>query len=215
MDVSRQRGGSRQHGLLGAMAGSTCSTGGRAGAEAGDDLLARHFGTEPAGDSEPVAEVDEVSPHTTAFGPRPRAPCRWLAAGKRLDPEGQPIARRVDATHLLSGAEPDEVGAPSGLLGGDAELVHEVSRRIGRRRVHRHTEALDQALRVAFVPRRGEHDPRLALRRELEELVRHGQRVEEEQPGAVVYRVGGHLLRPRLARRPPRVRRLPVPKSGL
>jgi len=104
---------------------------------------------------------------------------------------------------------------PPACSGSDAVLPHEVVCGVGRRHEHRHAEALDQALRVAFVPRRGEHHHRLAVGRELEELVRHGQRVEEEQPGVVVDCVRRHLLRPPLARRPVRVRRLPVPKSSL
>ncbi len=33
---------------------------------------------------------------------------------------------------------------------------------------------------------RGEHDHRLTVGREFEDLARHGQRVEEEQTGAIV-----------------------------
>jgi hypothetical protein len=50
---------------------------------------------------------------------------------------------------------------------------------------------------------------------ELPHEVVYGQRAEEEQPGAVVNCVRRHLLWPPLARRPVRVRRLPVPKSSL
>jgi hypothetical protein len=63
----------------------------------------------------------------------------------------------------VPGEQPGEVGAAAGsLFGGDAELQHEVVCGVGRWREHRHAEALDRALRVAFVPRRGEHDHRLA-----------------------------------------------------
>ena len=56
---------------------------------------------------------------------------------------------------------------------------------------------------------------RLALPREREKRVGHSERVEEQQPLAVVDRVRRDLLRPALVRRPIRVRRLPVPESSL
>jgi hypothetical protein len=70
-------------------------------------------------------------------------------------------------------------------------------------------------LRVAFVPWRGEHDHRLAVGRELEDVVRHGQWVEQEHASPLVDRVRRHLLWPRLAWLPVRVRRLPVPEFTL
>ena len=97
------------------------------------------------------------------------------------------------------------------LLGGEAVRLHEVFRGIGQRRVYGYTEPLDQALRVALVPRRGQHDRGLALGRELLDLARRGDRVEEQQALAVVDRAGGDVLIPRLARPPIPVRCLPVP----
>ena len=81
--------------------------------------------------------------------------------------------------------------------------------------VNQRAEALDQAPRVAFVPRRGEHDGRLALGREREDLFGHGQRVEEEQLLPVVEGVRRNRLRPPLVVRPLGVRRLPVPEPVL
>src|SRR6266849_1346489 len=63
------------------------------------------------------------------------------------------------------------------------------------------------------MPRRGEHDRRLAAGREVPKLARHGQRIEEQQPLPVVDRVGRHVLAPRLGRPPLRVRCLPVPQA--
>src|SRR5207248_8389295 len=101
--------------------------------------------------------------------------------------ERKSITRRVQMRlAAVPGQEPGDVGTAA----------------VGWRDEHRHAEALDQALRVAFVPRGGEHDHRLALGRELEDLVRHGQRVEEKQTGAVVERVRRDLWAPRRARRP-------------
>src|SRR5205809_8005106 len=57
-------------------------------------------------------------------------------------------------------------------------------------------------------------DRRLAAGREVPKLARHGQRIEEQQPLPLVDRVGRHVLAPRLARSPLRVRRLPVPQTG-
>jgi len=83
-------------------------------------------------------------------------------------------ARRVQVgLAAVPGQQPRDVGAAAaGLLGSDALLPHEVVCGFGRRHEHRHAEALDQARRVAFVPQRGEHHHRLAVGRELEELVR-------------------------------------------
>ena len=138
-------------------------------------------------------------------------------SGKRLDTDVQSVARRVRvrlADPLLE--EPDDVrAAVARLLGGDAVRLHEVFRGIREWRVDGHTEPLDQTLRVALVPRRGQHDRRLALGRELLDLARRGDRVEEQQALAVVDRVGGDVPIPRLARLPARVRRLPVPESSL
>jgi hypothetical protein len=106
-----------------------------------------------------------------------------------------------------SRGQPDEVGAavPS-LLGRDAVLLHEVLSAVGKGREHRHAEPLDEALRVALVPRRRQHHRRLALGRELVDLARRSDRVEQEEAVAVVDRVGRNHLVPRLARLPLRVR---------
>jgi hypothetical protein len=65
------------------------------------------------------------------------------------------------------------------------------------------------------VPRGGEHDHKLSVGRELDDLFRHGERVEEQQMLAVGDGIGRHLSAPRLVRRPVRVRCLPVPEATL
>jgi hypothetical protein len=139
-----------------------------------------------------------------------------LCPGEHVGAEREPVAGRVRACLAFPLSEqPDDVGtAVAGLLGGEAVRVHEELRAVGQRRVDRRAEPLDQALRVALVPRRGEHDRRLALGRELLELARHGQRIEQKQALAVVDRVRRHTLAPRLGRPPLGVRRLPVPQAG-
>jgi hypothetical protein len=136
-------------------------------AEALYDLLARHVWAKPAGlISRAFAEVGErVAGDDSPRGSRSRAPCRSASVpGTRLDSDRQPLAGRIRARLTLVLAEqPDQVGAPvAGLLGGEAVRPHEIFRRVGQRRVDRHAEPLDQALRVALMPRRGEHDRRLA-----------------------------------------------------
>jgi hypothetical protein len=84
---------------------------------------------------------------------------------------------------------------------------------IGKRRVDRHAESLDEALRVALVPRRGQHDRRLPLGRERLDLARHAQRVEEQHVFVVDDRVGRDVLVPGLGRPPLRMGCLPVPQA--
>ena len=129
--------------------------------------------------------------------------------------ERQPVAGRVRARlAFLLAQQPHDVGTPvAGLLGGEAVGVHEVLRAVGQRRVDGHAEPLDQELRVALVPGRGEHDRRLAAGGEVHELARHGQRIEEQQLLTVVDRVGGNVLAPRLGRLPLRMWCLPVPQA--
>jgi hypothetical protein len=90
------------------------------------------------------------------------------------DDEG--VVRPVPADTWIV-AQPSQVGAAvAGLLGGDAVLVDEVPRRVGRWSEHGGAEVREELARVALVPGRREHDHRRA-------------------------------------RRPLRVRRLPVPES--
>ena len=107
------------------------------------------------------------------------------------------------------------VPALGDLLRSDAVLPHEIVRGVGRWCEHRCTEPFDQALRIAFVPRCSEHHHRLAVGRGVEDLLRRGERVEEDQPQAVVECVGRDQLRPPLLRRPLGMGRLPVPEPGL
>ena len=86
--------------------------------------------------------------------------------------------------------QPGEVGAAAGrLLGSDTVLPHEIVLGVGWGREDGRAQPLDQALSVALVPRCGEHDHRLSVGCELFDLGRHRQRVEEQQPLAVVDRV--------------------------
>jgi hypothetical protein len=131
-------------------------------------------------------------------------------------PVGSRLPVAYQWTFLAAAPKPLQVrAAVTGLLGGDAVLVDEVLRGVGRRSEHGGAEPPDERLRVALVPGRGEDDHRLPFWRERQQLVRHGQRIEKQQALAVVDRVRRHLLRPSLARRPIRVRRLPVPESSL
>ena len=165
----------------------------------------------------PTTEVAErVAGDDRAMALDPEHQVVPLLSGERLDTDVQSVARRIQARladPLLE--EPDDVWATvARLLRGDAVLLHEVLSGIGQRRVNRHTELLDQTLRVALVPRRGQHDRCLALGRKRLDLARRGDRVEEQQALAVVDCIGGDVPIPRLARLPVRVRRLPVPESS-
>ena len=104
-----------------------------------------------------------------------------LCPGKRLDADVEPVAGPVQACladPLLE--QPDDVGAAVARpLGADPVRVHQVLRAVGRCGVHRHPEPLHEASGVALVPRAGEHDRRLALRRELLELAGRSERIEE------------------------------------
>jgi hypothetical protein len=116
----------------------------------------------------------------------------------------------------VPGQQPRNVWAAAGsLLAGDPKLLHKVLFAVGRGHVHRRVEPLHEVPRVALVPRGGEHDHKLSVGRELDELLRHGERVEEQQVLAVVVRIGRHLSAPRLVRRPVRVGCLPVPEATL
>ena len=90
------------------------------------------------------------------------------------------VGERCIPVNLLAAApKPLQVrAAVTGLLDGDAVLVDEVLRGVGRRSEHGGAESPDERLRVAFVPGRGEDDDRFAFWREGKELVRHGQRIE-------------------------------------
>ena len=186
-------------------------------AQSRGDLLARHAGAEPPlVDLEAMAEVDErvAGDHRTlALDPEHRVV--RLVPGEHVGTERQPVAGRVRACFAFPFAQqPDDVGtAVAGLLGGEAVRVHEELRGVGQRRVDRHAEPLDQALRVALMPWRGEHDRGVALGRERLELARHAKRVEQQQSLAVVDRVGRDVLVPRLGRLPLRMWCLPVPQS--
>ena len=168
------------------------------------DLLARHAGAEPPlVDLEALAEVDErVAGDHRPLALDPEHGVVRLVPGEHVGTERQPVAGRVRACLAFVLAEqPDDVGtAVAGLLGGEAVRVHEELRAVGQRRVDRHAEPLDEALGVALVPRRGEHDRRLALGRERLDLARHAQRVEQQQVFVVVDRVGRDVRVPRLAR---------------
>jgi hypothetical protein len=181
------------------------------------DLLARHTRAEPPlVDLEALAEVAErvAGDHRTP-APDPEHSVVLLVPGEHIGAERQLVAGRIRAClAFLLAEQPDEVGtALAGLLGGDAVHVHEVLRGVGQRRVDRHAEPLDQALRVALVPGRGEHDRRLAAGRAVHELARHGQRIEEQEALPVVASaVGGDraVERERVVLRD---RCLPVPKA--
>ena len=100
-----------------------------------DDLLPRHVRAQPAGMIlSPLPKFTSVSPATTV---------RWLSTQSTVS----------------FGFLPGNVAR---LLGGEAELPHEVFGGIEQRRIDGCAEPLDQALRVALVPRRGEHDRRVA-----------------------------------------------------
>jgi hypothetical protein len=90
---------------------------------------------------------------------------------------------------------------------------------LGLRYELRSVEPLHEAAGIALVPRAGQHDRRVAAGRELLDLARQGQRVEQQQTVTVLDCVGGDLLAVPLERavsRPPlRVRCLPVPQAGL
>ena len=155
-----------------------------------DDLLARNaLVSDSCRISRPRPKSTSASPATTARRLSIQS-TRSLCSlpGKALMPIGSrsPAAYR-SASPPSRRAATRRRAAAAGLLGSDAVLPHEVVCGVGRREDGR-AEALDQALGVPFVPRRGEHHHRLAVGRELGELPRHGERVEEEQPGAVVDR---------------------------
>jgi hypothetical protein len=158
-----------------------------------------------------------VSPATTARrSSSQRNEVVVLPSLEHLGSEGQALAGRVQV--LLEPVpldEPPEVGTdPAGdLLGRDVELLHQVLALVGRRREHRRAEPFHEALRVALVPRRRQYDHRLALGRELLELRRNGQRVEEQQALAVVERIRGDALGPPILGRPVRMRSFPVPQA--
>ncbi len=136
--------------------------------------------------------------------------------GEHVGTERQPVAGRVrTASPFFSRSNPHDVGLPSPACSAVRPYVSmRKLRGIGQRREHRHVEPLDQALRVALMPRRGKHDRRLAAGRDVHKLARHGERIEEQQPLPVVDRVGRNVLAPRLGRLPLRVRCLPVPQPG-
>ena len=129
---------------------------------------------------------------TRSFGSHP---------GEDVDPDRQPVADRVEVRLTdVAGDQPGQIGTALA----------------GRGHEHRRAVPLDQAASVALVPRVRQHDHRLALGRELLELVRHRKRVEEEQMLAVVDRVRrDDRVVPRHTRLPVRVRRLPVPQARL
>src|SRR5690606_18293106 len=117
-----------------------------------------------------------------------------LPAENHVDAAGKLVARRVQVRLAggggVAGEQPGEVGAAAGSpFESDAELLYEVVRGVRRWSEHAGTEAFDQALRVAFVPWRGEHDHRLAVGRAREDFARDGQRVDEQQMRPVVDRV--------------------------
>ena len=137
-----------------------------------DDLLPRHVRAQPAGMIlSPLPKFTSVSPATTV---------RWLSTQSTVS----------------FGFLPGNVAR---LLGGEAELPHEVFGGIEQRRIDGCAEPLDQALRVALVPRRGEHDRRVAAPRQALGLARHAERVEEKQTVAVLDRIRGDVPIPWLA----------------
>src|SRR2546425_10471381 len=113
----------------------------------------------------------------------------------------------------LSVDQPPHVVADPAFRRGEVEHPEEVFGCVGPRRVDGHPEPLDESLRIALVPRRGEHDRGLPLGSTLLDLAGHGERVEEEQPLALVDRVARDVPVPRLALRPVGMRRLPVPQA--
>jgi hypothetical protein len=138
-----------------------------------------------------------------------------LPSGGCFDSDGQPIAGRVQVRLPgVSGEQPSDIRAtPRSLLGSHTVLLHEIRLAIRRRHEDRHAEPLHEAPCVALVPRSRQHDSRLASGRELIDLTRRRQGIEQQQTVAVVDRIGGDELVPRLARSPVRVRRLPMPQA--
>ncbi len=91
----------------------------------------------------------------------------------------------------VSGEQPRQIGAAArSLLASDPELLHEVVLGVGRGHVDGQAKALHQDLGIALVPRRRQHDRRLTVGRELVDLARRRERIEEQQAFAVVDRIG-------------------------
>jgi hypothetical protein len=96
-----------------------------------------------------------------------------LLPGEFLDADRQSITGGVPVRiGGLALDEPAHVRADPALVDGDAVRPHDVFCRVGQRRVDRYAEPLDQAPRVALVPRRREHDSRLPVGRDLFDLRR-------------------------------------------
>jgi hypothetical protein len=189
---------------------------GKERAQALGDLLTRYVLGQPSGvDLEAVPEVDErVAGEDGPAVLDPEHEVVVLLSGECHD-SGQPVACRKEVS--LAGfarQQPGHVGAAPGcLFRSEAELPHEVLLGVGRRYEHRYAEPLHQAAGVSLVPRRRQHDRRLAPRRKLDDLARRGYRIEQQQTAAVVDRVGGNRLAPPHAPFPLRVRCLPVPQA--
>ena len=118
----------------------------------------------------------------------------------------------VRTAGLVGVGEPQDVGAAvAGLLRREPELLHQLLRAVPRRGEDLRAEPFHEALRVALVPRCRQHDQDLTVA--VENLVRHRQRIEEQQTLAVVDCVRRDLRPPRLARVPLRMRCSPVPNA--
>ena len=114
-------------------------------AQAGGDLLARHAFAEPLVlDPKALPEVGQrVSGDNGTLALDPEHDVVVLPAGEDLDLERKLVAPQVEVA-VAALPEPAEVGtAVSGLLGGDAELVDQVLRRVNRRRVDGEAEPLE------------------------------------------------------------------------
>ena len=175
--------------------GSTSSTGSSSSGRSASRIcsIGTPLSAQSAGNSRPLPRSMSVSPATSA--------------------------RRLSTQSTRSfGSIPGNASTPTGSRSpalntcpGDRVRVALVRRGHEQRRA----EPLHQALGVAPVPRACQHDDRLAAGRELVDQARRSQRIEEQQPLAVVDRVGRDHLAPVRFRLPVRMRRLPVPHARL
>ena len=159
-----------------------------------EDLLGRHALVRPVGrELEAPAAFDErVAGDERLAALDPEQEVVRLHPRERLDPDRQPVA---GPEHLSL----DRVrGAP-----------------VRRGHEQRRAETLSHAPPVAGVPRARQHDRRVAFGRELVDQARRSQRIEKQQPLAVVDRVRRNHWAPVLLRLPVRMRRLPVPQTWL
>ena len=172
-----------------------------------EDLLARLALAQPVDrELEAVAAVDErVADDERPVALDPEHEVVVQHAREYLEPHRQPVAGREHVPLLLEALE---------IIAQPRDVVVEVVR---LRHEHRCAESLHEAAGVALVPGVRQNDDRFAVGRELFELPWRGHRIDQQQPLAVVDRVGRDIRSPalRVRRRPVRMRRLPVPQARL